>query len=162
MSAAPLWLPAMIVVEGVWEEALARLYACFEDDFKRGRPRLEHRRVLWDTRILPGDRYEEGFWHLITRDDRAAGRIPDFRRAERLPWCAPAIWNCRDVAVKMWDYCERGRLRCYVWIERVDYVVVLEKRVRCFGAVAYLVTAFHVDGDSSRRSLERKYQQREV
>jgi hypothetical protein len=152
----------VISLNGPWEEVLFGLYQVFEKDFKLGRPEFEDRLVLWDSRILPGDKYEEGFWHLISRDDRETGqRLPDFRRAERLPWCAPTLRNSRDPVVKVWDHGEAsGRVRTYLWLEDLDYVVIVEKKEGRKRKLVFLVTAYYVDGDSARRSLTRKHNHR--
>lgn len=166
MSATPSWLPPMAETDGVWEEVVARLYAVFQLDFKQGRPTFEGRPVWWDRRILSGDIYEEGFWHLITRTNRQTGdRIPEFPRAKRLPWCAPCVRTSPTPELKVWDYLEgNGRTRTYVWLKDWEYVVVLEKQTRRQAGrslpIALLITAYHVDGPASRRRLTRKYEQR--
>lgn len=164
MTEEPHWLPAMMLVSGDWNEVVRRLYNVFASDFISGRPRLGDLPVWWDRQLLPGDRYEEGFWHLVSRTDPESGdRLPDFRRAERLPWCAPTIAHVSDPSVTWWDYEEaQGRVRTYVWLRDFDYVVVLQKKHLRLGTVAFLITAFHVDGHSSRRGLQRKYEQRWV
>lgn len=152
------WLPPMLALSGTWEELVSHLYSVFERDFKRAKPKFQHYLVWWDRRVSTGMRYEEGFWHLISRGDKTASeRIPDFRRAERLPWCAPTLIHSDDSAVKVWDYLEgMGRLRTYVWLEEGDYCIVLEKLRRSVRPAAMLITAFHVDGPSKRRNLRRK------
>lgn len=155
----PSWLPETIPVGGEWHAVLKRLYAVFEADFKRQNRRYEGLKIVWDDRVLPGESYEEGFWHLITRYDRDQGeRLVDTRRAERLPWCAPTIDHADDSAVTTWDHRERGGVRTYLWLREFDYVIVLQKRPR--KRIAVLVTAFHVTGASSRRGLEHKYERR--
>ncbi|MGA2260651.1 MAG: DUF3800 domain-containing protein [Acidobacteriota bacterium] len=42
-----------------------------------------------------------------------------------------------------------------------DYVVVLERRKICGNIVNFLISAHHVDGESRRRSLNRRYEKRE-
>lgn len=161
MSVKPAWLPEMIVLDGEWEKTLVRLYAIFEQDFIRTKRTLDHREVWWDRR-KSGGKYEEGFWHIIsTTDPTTKERLPDFRRAERLPWCGPTISNSADPVVKFWNYLEgSGKVRTYLWLENWDYVIVLEKRKQRIGEVAFLITAYHVSGDSSRRKLKRQYGQR--
>jgi hypothetical protein len=164
MTTKPDWLPEMISVNGEWNQVLARLYQIFDADFKEANRGFEEKPVWWDRRILPGDRYEEGFWHLITKTDQATGeRLLDPRRAERLPWCGPTISHSQDSAVRVWDFREPSkRLRTYVWLEDWDYVIILEKRQQRIGEVAYLITAFHVGGDSTRKNLQSKYDKREA
>lgn len=160
---APAWLPNLIPVGGDWNALLGVLYLVFERDIKNGKPRVSGVPVWWDRRLLPGETYEEGFWHLITKDDREHGRIPDFRRAERLAWCGAVIANCGDAAVTSWRYLEgNGRPRRYLWLQDHDYVVVLEERATARGAVLVLLTSYHIDGPSGRRSLTRKFEKRIV
>jgi hypothetical protein len=155
------WLPPLARVSGDWALVIQALYAVFDSDFKKGRPQVRGTAVWWDQRVLPGEIYEEAFWHLITRDDPEHGRIPDFPRAERLPWSAPVITHADNPAVTTWMYREgRGNVRMYVWLHDHDYVAVLQPRPHRGGTVLFLVTAYHVDGDWSRRSLRRKYDQR--
>jgi hypothetical protein len=175
----PVWLPEMLELDGAWAEViLPQLYYIFESDFKNTRQRFQGLPVWWDRTCLDGECYEEGFWHLIAREDKKEKRkdwkretkedkerpprFPDFRRAERLPWCGPTITNSHQGAVCVWNYREdKGRVRTYVWLHELDYVVILERKRKRLGEIAWLVTAFHVDGDSTRRSLRKKYEKRE-
>jgi hypothetical protein len=162
MSMPPRWLPEMVNVNGEPDKVFAMLHGIFDADFRRYGRQLLSLPVWWDRRVIDPP-YEEGFWHLITRKDYGSGdRLLDFRRAERLPWCGPTITNCSEECVKVWDY-EEGdrRVRTYVWLEAYDYVVILEKQAKRVGTVAYLITAFHVDGKQKREDLERKYRKRQ-
>ena len=164
MTRKPHWLPPILSLSGTWEEIVSSLYAIFEKDFEQAKPKFQDYVVWWDRRILSDQCYEEGFWHLISRDDKSTGeRIPDFRRAERLPWCAPTITHADDNAVEVWNYQEgRGRLRTYVWLENWDYCIILEKLKRHTWKAAMLITAFHVDGPAQRRNLQRKLARKET
>jgi hypothetical protein len=157
----PQWLPETVSVNGDPHEVFAMLYAIFDADFRSATPKFRTMPVWWDRRVVDAP-YEEGFWHLITRTDYCTGeRLMDFRRAERLPWCGPTITNCGDGCVKVWDYDEDdGRVRTYVWLEPHDYVVILEKKAKRVGTVAFLVTAFHLDGNQKRENLRHKFQKR--
>jgi hypothetical protein len=158
MIGKPDWLPPMLKLSGTWEEIVSSLYAIFDKDFKQGKPRFQDYIVWWDQRILNDQYYEEGFWHLISRDDKNTGqRIPDFRRAERLPWCAPTITHSYDNTVKVWNYQEgEGKIRTYLWLEEYDYCIIIEKRKNVAKKVAMLITAFYVDGPSRKRNLRNK------
>ena len=153
----PDWLPDMISMDGEWNAVLSGLYAIFDHDFKQGKPTLNKMTVWWNQRIEKDGIYEEGFWHLISRNDPCTKeRLFDIRRAERLPWCSPVLSHAHDAAVIMGDYQEGRRIRTYVWLKDHDYVIVLERRRQNIGLVAFLITAYHVDGPSRRKSLERK------
>ncbi len=155
---SPSWLPGLIVVNGIWEQVLTRLHEVFQRDFVAGKPMCGDLLVGWDANILGQDNLCEGFWHLISQTDRKNGsRLFDPRRAERIAWAAPMIKHLTDPCIKCWDYLEaRKRIRIYIWLEDLDYVVILEKQKH----VARLVTAFYVDGNSKREDLARKYKNR--
>lgn len=160
----PDWLPPMLDLHGEWDAMLHTLYRVFTRDFKTGALHLGQDRVRYDGRVLAGETYEECFWHLVTRKDQSSGeRLPDFRRAERLPWCAPILRNVNDPAVTFWHYREGdGRIRTYAWLVSGDYVVILERKPQRIGQVAFLITAYHIDGPSQRRNLQRRYEKREA
>ena len=159
----PSWLPDVISVDGNWESVLKKLYLVFQQDFIDKQRYYDGREVWWDRRKLDGQ-YDEGFWHFISRKDYSTGdRFPDFRRAERLPWCGPTIDNSTASDVTSWDYEEGSRkVRTYLWLEKWDYVIVLEKKSMHSENIAFLVTAFYVSGDSTRKKLSRKYKQRMI
>jgi len=158
----PEWLPEIIPVDGEWQGTLYRLYQIFEFDFKQTRRFFQSLPVKWNTTILAGECYEEGFWHLITQDNhQTQERLFEPRRAERLPLCGPTISNSDHEIVTVWDYMEsKKRIRTYVWLESMDYVIILERRQTKKGEIAFLLTAFHVDGPSRIRNLRRKYENR--
>lgn len=163
MGEKPEWLPDIVSVDGEWNEVLAKLYEIFEKDFNRTKLTFNGKQIWWDRRKLDGF-YEEVFWHLVTKQDSTTGdRLLDNRRAERLNWCVPIICNANDKAVKVWDFKEvSGYVRTYLWPEHFDYVVVLHKsKIRLKKEVYFLITAFHLDGESRRRSLRGKYEKRE-
>jgi hypothetical protein len=163
------WLPDIVSVDGAWEETLTRLYAIFSRDFIRTRLQLNTLEVWHDRRRIDGN-YEEGFWHLITREEKTTRtRNFDPRRAERLPWSAPVIRNNSDGNVKCWRYKEgNGKIRFYLWLFNLDYVVILEERTlqplaeKPSRTIAMLVTSFYVDSRSKREDLERKFAKREA
>jgi hypothetical protein len=101
---------------------------------------------------------------LIEREQcETEERSFDPRRAERLPWCSQTINNSEDVQIKVWRYKEKNRkVHTYLWLEHFDYLVILHEKEMRVGKVAYLVTAFHIDGDSKRRNLRVKYEKRET
>lgn len=55
-----------------------------------------------------------------------------------------------------------GEIRRYLWLTECDYLVVLAKRSkRGLDAEFFLITAFYLDGPSSRRRIQRKFEQRQ-
>ncbi len=57
----------------------------------------------------------------------------------------------------VWDAYASGRIRIYLWLEKEDFVLVLEERDI---ATVILITAYHLDGEGSRRKLRRSYASR--
>ena len=158
----PSWLPKITSVDGSWDEVLKRLYGIFHADFIKEGCRFREMPVWWDRRRVLNDEYDEGFWHLITKVDEKGERLLDPRRAERLPWCKPTLNHSDDPEIKLWNYRESNRkIRTYVWIEQWDYVILLQIRRQKIGYVAFLITAYHVDYESTRRKLKAKYTRRE-
>lgn len=140
------------------------LYAIYLSSLKNGALFLDGSRVLTDNRVLDDKyKYEEGFWHLTTKEDRPSrDRLFDPRRAERLPWCGPLIMNAGDPNVTRWEYVEggNGKVRTYLWLEKYDYLVILEPIRRKTKNLYILITGYHVSGDSTRRRLKGKWENR--
>lgn len=160
----PSWLPELLDISGSWDEIRDRLYAVFAADFIHGGPRYAGLPVWHDRRKLDGDNHEEGFWHLVTKSDRYTGdRLIDPPRAKRLKWCRATMENSNTPDVLVFDYEEGdGSIRRYLWVHECDYLVVLAKRSEAGRDKAYfLVTAFYLDGPSSKRRIQKKYDQRE-
>lgn len=159
----PEWLPEPASVDGTREAVISRLYEIFNAGFKRDGCVFEGASVRWDGRILAGEAYEEGFWHLISRVENKTGiRRFDPRRAERLPWCKPVIDNAADAAVTVWRYRapRKDRQRIYLWLEEQDYVIVLDEDVMQMVKSTFIVTAFYVDGKATQRDLRKRYRNR--
>jgi len=159
MISNPKWLPLKINTDGVWEKVLIKLYKVFNNDFKKNKCHFDIWEITFDNRKIDSS-YEEGFWHLISKYDYTINhRVPDFPRAQKLTWCRPVIENHSNKLIKCWEFEEKNkRIRIYIWLEVFNYVVIIEKRKRS----AYLVSAFHVSGESSRLRLSRKYLKRIV
>jgi hypothetical protein len=157
----PEWLPDLVATDGEWDTVIAGLYAVFCRDFRDGRPRLNGLPVQWDERIS-AEGFEEAFWHLVTADEHNVGeRLFEPERARHLSWCGAVIGNAGDAAVLQWVYREKGKLRTYLWLRELDYVVVLKGVPPAAPQYYFLITAFHVSGDSQRRNMRRRYQERE-
>jgi hypothetical protein len=169
----PSWLPEIVPFSGDWGIFINKLYSIFEKDFKLTRPIHAGRSVLHDSRKEPSDGYgfEEGFWHLTTKDEliydsktrtNRKNRVPDFRHAERLPWCSPLINSSAKPEVLTWEYQEEnGQIRTYIWLRDQDYVAILRpwETVK-YGTVWMLVTAFYLDYNNARTNMQIKYERR--
>lgn len=158
------WLPREEKTDGDWlNEVEPRLYSVFEQDFKREPVFLGEMIVHYDRRILSDYKYEEGFYHIISRKNSISGeREPEFSRARKIRWCRSLIDNSTSDEVLCWNYRDdRGRLRRYLWLRECDYVAIFELRPGRKTTIANLVTAYCVDGPRTRTQLEQRYNQRE-
>jgi hypothetical protein len=153
VNAYPDFLPQLMDLSGPWERICEMLHSVFTQDFKLHTTKHDGLSVVYDGRILPdGQGKEEGFWHVISKEDRHGDRLIDPRRAERLPWARPMMESEPRIELKVFDYDHGMRakgIRRYIWVEKHDYVVVLQKR----GRIYYWVTAYYVDSEGRRRDL---------
>jgi len=159
MSDAPEWLPAVLRYsdfDGDYDRFLVAVYEVFERDFKQSRPHYHNRPITYDSRIEDGK--EAAFWHITSSFDPSTGnRELDLRRAERIPWPKPVIENCTEKAISVWRnerIREKGarQTRILIWLEGLDYLVVLAEMVH----VTVLVTAYCTDIESQRRKLRKE------
>jgi hypothetical protein len=161
MNSRPAWLPEKVVICGTWNEICSMLYDIFKHDFIENHPIMRNVPVWHDKRKDAEGKYEEVFWHLTHRKNHSTGeREFDVARSRKLPWCSPVLNNSDDSSVCVWDYVDGRRVRTYLWLHDLDYVVIVEKRMVRSAQIAWLVTAYHVDGDRTRRGLTRKYEKR--
>lgn len=159
MEKLPSFLPPMLELDGAWEDVLNRLYGIFKRDFIDNQVLCGVLKIIYDKRKID-EQKEEAFWHLITKNDRKLGRIPDYERAKRLPWVKPIIQNYSSTDLKVWDYPEKkNRVRMYLWLENYDYAVILERNRGERKHLLTLITAFYVEG-WKKRDLIRRYQKR--
>lgn len=169
----PDWLPDLIPFNGDWDGYVRRLYSIFEAELKNSSIQYAGKRVWIDARKDSDDAYgfEEGFWHLTTKDEiiydrvrrtKRKERVPDFRRAERLTWCRAVIINSSDPRVLCWQYEEEfGQIREYLWLKDHDYVVILRPwETRKFGTVWMITTAYHLDYSNSKENMQLRYESR--
>jgi hypothetical protein len=173
-TATPAWLPPRIPFAGDWRVFVEALYLVFTKDFKGCWPRFRTFPVWHDRRVFDdGDGKEEGFWHLVQKDQwiyntktrrKEKERLPEFERAGRLPWARPIIDHENAVEVTVWDYdneTPKGKVvRTYIWLKDHDYVVILERQKKDKGDVFMLITSFYLDFEGKRRDLESRYEGR--
>ncbi len=172
----PDWLPEIIPFQGDWNSFVRVLYAVFSADFKTGAPRFRSR-PLWHDRRVDRDcpyQYEEGFWHLVTRNQwiynretrcKEKERLPELDRAARLPWARPITQNENSQDLLVWEFEEETQrhgkaIRVYLWLKASGYVVILERQTKRMGEVYLLITSFLIDHESKRRDLESRYERR--
>ena len=158
MRDVPDWLPSPLTFEGDWEAFVRQAYSVFEKDLKVYPKPVYRGYVVFHDRRLIGSDKEEGFWHLISREDHLTKeRLPEIARAARIPWIRAVIENAHKNDVVAFDHREaRNKVRTYLWVQRCDYVVILEKK----RTVAFLVTAYNIDNDLQRKKLDKKFNNR--
>lgn len=154
MSNAPNWLPEALRYSdfnGKWDKFLVAIYNIFENDFKHSTPDYNGYPVIHDNRIE--DRKEAAFWHIISSiDSKTSQRLPDLRRCERIPWCKPVIENNSDPKISTWENKRKRETRLSLWLEELDYLIVLKQLSR----VMVLVTAYCTDREHTRRKLRKE------
>jgi len=151
----PAWLPrefSYADYEGDWDRFLKDVYAVFQEDFKTTVATFGGRPVTYDQRI-GDDGLEEGFWHLTsTRDRRTGERVMDLRRCERVPWVRPIIENARDCRLSDWWNERKGQRRRLLWLEELEYLVILAQRPKVF----VLITAYCTEREHTKRKLREE------
>lgn len=153
----PHWLPEMFPVDPWTDSTYDQLYKIFKSDFIENRPTYLGRSI----HFFPDkeDGREKIFWHLTSRDDKAtAQRLPDLRRAERLPWAKPTIENTDKSEILHWDYEEGdGVVKTYIWLKDYDYLVIMKKFP---SGDRRIITAYWVEYENEKKKLGRKYRDR--
>ncbi len=150
------WIPALVLLknyQGDWDIYLEILYDYFKSDFVYSSPKF-HGETLRLKRMPYYNNKETTFWHLIAEGPNESDRLPDLRRCERIRWPRPTIEHSEVEAVKVWENLRGSEVRICLWIEEVDYLVVLARRK------GYLLpwTAYPVDQDHTRRKLRKEYE----
>ncbi len=161
MCDTPSFLPPLLNLDGEWADILDRLYRVFSRDFKETQTYHRGLKIFYDGKIKDdGQGKEEGFWHVVTKKDENTGeRHPDYGRAKRLSWAKPLMESPEISEIKVWQ-CNTGmgrkRIRTYIWLEKYDYVIILQQNKQTF----YWVTAYYVDSNGRRGYLRQKYRER--
>lgn len=151
MSDRPAWLPEELHhsdYEGDWDRFLADVYAVFERDFKQSLPVFQGYSINFDKRIQNGK--EAAFWHIIQREDlKTHEKLPDFKRCERISWVRSLIEHSSDSTVSVWENNREGKTSVLIWLQQLDYLVIMRKRP----TVIILVTGYCTDITSMREKL---------
>jgi len=150
----PSWLPDILRYsdfDGDWERFLDAVYQIFVRDFKQSRPSYGGRSVTYDSRMEQGK--EAAFWHITSSiDPNTQDRVPDFRRCERIPWPKPMIEHPNDDALAVWKNKRKRDTRVLLWLEKLDYLVVLKESSR----TVVIVTAYYTDRKHTRTKLRKE------
>jgi hypothetical protein len=157
MKTFPAWLPPLVSINPWTPKTFEKLYEVFRCDSKVNPPVYEGKQVWTFPEMEKGK--EVIFWHLTHREDRQTGeRLPDFRRAERLPWVKTIIENAQRTDILAWDYKEgKGAVNTYLWLKDFDFLVLMKKYP---DGRRRLLTSFYIDYPNYKRKLEKKYARR--
>lgn len=158
MNNPPDWLPPLLYLSEEWNKDIEKLHEIFTNSFIENQCFFEKQLIFVDKRLSDGK--EQGFWHLVTKtDEKANERFFDNQRAKRLPWCRPLIENCYDASVKTFNWLHsNNKIRTHIWLEEFDYIVILQPFPN--GKAASLITAYFIEGDSTRKKFIDRYDKR--
>jgi len=156
MSDVPDWLPPLVLFSdhgGNWDAYVDAIYEWFKQDFIDSKPMFQGRRLGLKRHPMSHGK-EATFWHMIQEGAVEEDRTPDFRRCERIRWPKPVIEHTDDPKVKYWISVKRNEDRIHIWLEDLDYIVVLADRR------GFLLpwTAFVVTRDHTRTKLRKEYE----
>lgn len=156
MNDAPDWLPPLVLLEDYgrsWSDYLDAIYDWFRRDFVESKPVFQGRRLGLKRHPVTNGK-EATFWHVTSEGKDETARTPDLRRCERIRWPKPVIEHAGNSMVKYWVSVKRNEDRIHIWLEGLDYVVVLADRK----GFLLLWTAFLVSRSHTRRKLQREYE----
>ena len=156
MSGSPAWLPPLVLFNdygGNWDAYLDAIYEWFKQDFIDSKPVFQGRQLGLKRHPITRGK-EATFWHMTSEGMDEENRTPDLRRCERIRWPKPVIEHTDDPTVKYWVSVKRNENRIHIWLEDLDYVVVLADRR------GFLLpwTAFLVTRDHTRTKLRKEYE----
>ncbi len=153
----PSWLPDLVLFKnygGDWPRYLDALYEFFKKDFIESSSTFEGRRLGLKRHPLSQGK-EATFWHMITEGADESTRQPDMLRCERIRWPRPIIEHPSHRAVKMWKNVRGTETRICLWLESLEYLVVLADRK------GYLLpwTAYVTDKPHTKRKLKKEFEE---
>ncbi|MBI5806139.1 hypothetical protein HZA73_08845 [candidate division TA06 bacterium] len=157
------FLPPLLPMAGEWSTIVDELYKIFVTDFKWNSTFHNNLRVDYNRTINEdGQGKEEGFWHVVSKDQLSEGgikeRLPDYRRAERLPWAKVIMTSGTRPEITIFDYKEGPQnkgVRRNIWLREYNYCLILQHKKTKY----YWVTAFHVD-EEYNKTLTKHYEKR--
>ncbi len=154
--AQPEWLPDLELLEffgGNWARYEEALYQFFLDDFVRDTMYYHGIRVA--TKRHPEFKGKSAtFWHITSEGVVESERTPDLRRCERIRWPKPLIENCDEPEVKVWQEMRNNEPRIHLWLEEMDYLLVLAVR----NGYYVLWTAFHITYQHQRQKYQKRFE----
>lgn len=124
------WLPELILLNdynGDWERYEEALYKFYSKDFIENKPIFENKklRIKRHPKLKGKD---ATFWHIIQEGKIEAEKVPNLRRCERIRWPKPIIEHIDNGEIKTWENERRGEKRVCIWLENIEYLVILARR----------------------------------
>lgn len=150
------WLPPLVPFGdygGDWNSYLEAIYAIFQHDFVDNKPIFQGRRLGLKRHPIVNGR-EATFWHMIQEGDTEEERTPDFRRCERIRWPKPVIEHDETPCIKIWRNQRGQEVRICLWVDQVNYLVVLADR----GDYILPWTAYVVEQPHRQKKLQKEYE----
>jgi len=155
MSEFPDWLPELLLFEdydGCWQRYEDVVFSKFHTDFIQSSPVFQGLTVYVTKQLVKGK--ERGFWHCIQEGLVEEKRTPDFRRCERITWIKAIIENANDPKIKKWQKQKGRHIRQLLWLEEVEYLVILENRKTHW----LLITAYCTTREHTKNKLRKEYE----
>lgn len=153
----PTWLPELVELhtyDGDWRTYIEVVYQFFVEQFIDTQPLFEGNKVAF-KRHPEEDNKVYTFGHCTSSDEKIVDdRVPDLRRCERIRWIRPIIENFNDPAIKIWKNKRNRETRVLLWLEEMDYVVILSERKGYY----ILWTTYMTDRRHTREKFEREYE----
>lgn len=152
----PCWLPPLFNINPWSHDTYELLYQIFHTDFIANKTQYSGTLVIVSKQ--KDEEKELTFWHITTREDETCGRLPDYRRCERLPWLKPMLESYNHPDILAWENTEGdGSLKVYVWLKEYDYIAIMKKTKN---GQLILITAYWVEYENVKRKLMKKYNTR--
>lgn len=157
----PDFLPDLLNLNGEHNEIIEYLYSIFRRDFIECITEYNLLPVKYDSNILPnGQGKEEGFWHLITKENKIiGGRFFDNHRARHLHWIKLLLVNSEREGIYTfkYDYGNSAKgIRTFIWLKNYGYVIVMRE----FRRSCMIITAYPIEYDNYRKDIQRMYDNR--
>lgn len=153
----PVWLPGLVELdtyEGDWGEYIEVVYQFFVEQFVDNQPLFNGKTVAF-KRHPEEDNKVYTFGHCTSSDEKTIEeRVPDLRRCERIRWIRPIIENCHDPSIKIWKNKRKRETRVLLWLEEMDYVVILTERNNYY----ILWTTYITDRSHTREKFRKEYE----
>lgn len=148
--------PALISMDGDYYAKINLIHAVYRHDFTQNDLYFNGKMICRNS--IPGDNgWDQLFWHLISRDDSTEGRLIDYSRCARIAWSRYILMECVNncALIKIWAkyYDKTKKYRIYIWCEKFDYIIVLEKRNTFY----QFITAFITDKTYKQKQFNNEY-----